>query len=73
MYCGKCGKEDNKVITSKTEQDGNVVTISYFGICQNCGELLGIKEIFKQTDWEYINKEDVKKELDKTRKSWYNV
>lgn len=73
MYCGKCGNTDNKVITSKTEQDGNVVVISHFGVCQNCGELLGIKEIFKQTDWDYIDTETIKKELDKTRKTWYNV
>ena len=65
MYCGKCGNDNNKVVTQEVEQDGNIVVISYFGICENCGELLGFKEFFKQTDWDYIDKEIVKKVLDK--------
>jgi ribosomal protein S27AE len=73
MYCGKCGATDNKTIVSNTEQDGNIVTISHFGICQRCGELLGIKEIFKFEDWDYIDIETIKKELNKIRKVWYNV
>lgn len=73
MYCGKCGNDNNKVITQEVQQDGNIVTISYFGVCEKCGELLGIKEFFKQTDWDYIDKEKVKKTLDKFRKIWYNV
>ena len=73
MYCGKCGNDNNKVITQEIEQDGNTVAISYFGVCEKCGELLGIKEFFKQTDWDYIDEENVKKALDKYRKVWYNV
>ena len=73
MYCDKCGKDNNKIITSKTEQKDNFIIISHFGVCQNCGELLGTKEIFKQTDWDYIDKETIKKELDKQSKIWYNV
>ena len=65
MYCGKCGNDDNKVITLDVEQDGQTVVISYFGICEKCGELLGVKEIFEQTNWDYIDKETVKKVLDK--------
>ena len=73
MYCGKCGNDDNKVITKEVEQDGNTVVISYYGVCEKCGELLGVREFFEQTDWEHINKEIVKKALDKCRKVWYNV
>lgn len=73
MYCGKCGNDDNRVITQEVEQDGQTVTISYYGVCQNCGEPLGIKETFEQTSWDYIDKENVKKALDKFRKVWYNV
>jgi transcriptional regulator NrdR family protein len=73
MYCGKCGNDNNKVITQEVEQDGNTVVISYYGVCEKCGEPLGIKEFFKQTAWDYIDKENVKKALDKHRKVWYNV
>ena len=65
MYCGKCGNDDNTIITQEIEQDGNVVVISSFAICEKCGELLGIKDIFTQTDWDYIDEEKVKKTLDK--------
>ena len=73
MYCGKCGNDNNKVITQEIEQDGQTVVISYFGVCEKCGELLGIKETFEQTAWDYIDKEKVKETLDKYRKVWYNV
>ena len=63
MYCGKCGATDNGFITREIEEDGNKVTISYFGICKECGELLGIKEFFTQTSWDYIELETVKKTL----------
>lgn len=63
MYCGRCGTDDNKIITQNIEQDGDTVTISYFGVCENCGEPLGIKEFFKQTDWDYIDPKIVKETL----------
>ena len=73
MYCGKCGNDNNKVITQEVEQDGNTVDISYYGVCEKCGERLGIKEFFEQTKCDYNDKENVKKALDKYRKVWYNV
>ena len=72
MYCGKCGNDNNKIITQDIEQDGDVITVSYYGICEKCGELLGIKEFFKQTDWDYIEPTKIKKVLDKKCKIWYN-
>ena len=63
MYCGKCGNPDNKVITQNIEQDGNTITISYFGMCEQCGELLGIKEFFHFADWDYIDPEIVRNTL----------
>ena len=63
MYCGKCGNPDNKVITQNIEQDGNTVTISYFGICERCGELLGIKKYYELEDWDYIDPKTVKDTL----------
>ena len=63
MYCGKCGNTDNKVITQNIEQDGNTITVSYFGICEHCGELLGIKEYFEFKEWDYIDSKIVKDTL----------
>lgn len=63
MYCGCCGTDDNKIITQNIEQDGNTVTISYFGVCKNCGELLGIKEFYSLTDWDYIAPKIVRETL----------
>ena len=60
MYCGKCGNPDNKVITQNVEQDGDIVVISYFGVCERCGELLGFKEYFEATGWDYIDPKIVK-------------
>lgn len=55
MYCNKCDTDNNKVITQNIEQNGDTITISYFGICEQCGEPLGIKEFFKFCDWDYID------------------
>ena len=63
MYCSRCGTDDNKIITQNIEQDGNIVAISYFGVCENCGEPLGIKEFFHFTDWDYIDPKTVKEVL----------
>lgn len=63
MYCGKCGNPDNKVITQNIEQDGDTITVSYFGVCEQCGESLGIKEFFHFTEWDYIDPEIVKNAL----------
>lgn len=63
MYCGRCGATNNGFITREIEENGSELTISYFGVCKECGELLGIKEIFKQTDWDYIDLEVIKKTL----------
>lgn len=68
MYCGKCGNDNNKVITQEVEQDGSTVAISYYGVCEKCGEPLGIKEFFTLTTWDHINKEKVQKVLDKYSK-----
>ena len=63
MYCGCCGTDDNKIITQNIDQDGNTITISYFGVCENCGEPLGIKEVFHFADWDYIDPKIVKETL----------
>lgn len=63
MYCGRCGATDNGIVTQNVEQDGDTVTFSYFGVCKQCGELLGIKEFFKLTDWDYIDPKIVKETL----------
>lgn len=63
MYCGKCGADNNKIITQNIEQDGDTITISYFGVCENCGEPLGIKEFFRFTDWDYVDPKIVKETL----------
>lgn len=62
MYCGRCGADDdNNILIQKTEQDGNSIIISYYGRCKECGELLGFKEFYKMTDYDYINEEEIKK------------
>lgn len=64
MFCGRCGVDDDKnVIKKKIVQDGNTIIIYYYGLCTECGEYLGLKEIFKYEDYEYINSEEVKKVL----------
>lgn len=63
MYCGKCGNPNNKVITQNIEQDGNTIIVSYFGVCGQCGELLGIKEYFELKEWDYIDSKIVKETL----------
>ena len=64
MYCGRCGADDdNNVITRNIEEDGNTLYISYYGVCCQCGELLGFKEIFHLTDWDYISSDEIKKVL----------
>ena len=42
MYCRRCGNSDNKVITQNIEIDGDIIIASSFGICEQCGEPLGI-------------------------------
>ena len=35
MYCGRCGVDDNdNILVQKTEQDGDSITISYYGRCK---------------------------------------
>ena len=63
MYCGRCGTDNNKIITQNIEQDGNTIAISYFGVCENCGKPLGIKEIYILTDWDYIDPKITKEAL----------
>lgn len=64
MYCGRCGADDNdNILIQKTEQDGDSITISYYGRCKECGELLGFKEFYKMTDYDYIGEEEIKKVL----------
>ena len=48
MFCGRCGVDDDKnVVKKKFVQDGNTIIIYYYGLCTECGEYLGLKEIFK--------------------------
>lgn len=64
MYCGRCGtNDDNNVITRNIEEDGDTLYISYYGVCRQCGEPLGFKEIFHLTDWDYISSDEIKKVL----------
>lgn len=64
MYCGRCGASDNGIITQNIEQDGNTVIISYFGVCKQCGEPLGVKEFFHSADWDYIDPQIVRETLE---------
>lgn len=40
MFCGRCGVDDDKnIIKRKNEQDGDVITITYYGKCSECGNI----------------------------------
>lgn len=65
MFCGRCGvSDDMNVIKTNIEQDGDVITITSYGKCSECGEYLGLKEIFRYEDYEYLDREEVKKVLE---------
>lgn len=64
MFCRRCGVDDDKnVIKREIEENGNILTITYYGRCSECGEYLGVKEIFRYEDYDYLNREEVKKVL----------
>lgn len=64
MECPCCGK-NSQILYSETEQDGNIIIVSYYGKCPNCGTAFGTKECFHRTDWEWIGENEAKKVLDK--------
>lgn len=67
MFCSRCGADDDNNVIKKEikEEYGDIITITYYGKCSKCGEYLGLKEIFRYKDYEYLDREKVKKVLDK--------
>lgn len=64
MFCRGCGVDDDKnIIKREIEEDGDTITITYYGKCSECGEYLGIEEIFRYDYCDYLDKEKVKKVL----------
>ena len=40
MFCGRCGVDDDKnVIRREIEENGNILTITYYGRCSECGNI----------------------------------
>lgn len=62
MFCRKCGFYNDYTIR-EIDEDGNIISIYYYGKCEKCGKLLGVKEIFRLKECEYLNEEEIKKVL----------
>ena len=65
--CGCCGA-DAQILHTETEQDGNIITVSYYAKCKQCGTVFGIKEWYRCDSWDWINEVSAKKVLDKLGK-----
>ena len=64
MFCGRCGADDEKTFV----KSGFVETVDevyYYrvGKCTQCGELLGVKEVYTFDHCEEMSRENVKKLL----------
>ena len=68
-----CCDEEPQILHSETEQDGNIIIVSYYSKCPNCGTIFGTKEWYHQTDWEWIEEKEAKKVLDKIPNLCYNT
>ena len=44
MECGCCGA-DTQILHTETEQDGNIITVSYYGKCQTCGTVFWVQRM----------------------------
>ena len=65
MFCRHCGVDDDKnVIKRKVVEDGDIISIYYFGRCSECDTLLGEKEIFRYKDKVYLSPQEVQLILD---------
>lgn len=60
-YCGRCG--DSGRIDGKrfADEKGDIIKVSYYGICPKCGDYIGMTDIYKFNGWEYLSKEDLQK------------
>ena len=63
-----CCDEESQILYSETEQDGDIITVSYYAKCPNCGTAFGEKAWYHRTDWEWIGENEAKKVLDKITK-----
>ena len=67
MECGCCGT-DTQILYSETEQDGNIIIVSYYGKCELCGTVFGTREWYRCCDWDWIDTNKAKEVLDKHKK-----
>lgn len=65
MEC-PCCDEDSQILHSETEQDGDIITVSYYAKCPKCGTTFGEKAWYHRTDWDWIGEDEAKKVLDKS-------
>ena len=69
IICGRCeSDEEHPIIAQEIEEDGDVIYRHSYAICSNCGELLGETEIFQLDYVHTLEREKVKKALDKLNK-----
>lgn len=67
MEC-PCCDEESQILYSETEQDGDIIIVSYYSKCPSCGAIFGTKEWYHRADWEWIGEDEAKKMLDKIDK-----
>lgn len=67
MQCGCCGAY-TEILYTETEQDGSIITVSYYGKCKVCGTVFGSREWYRCADWDWISEAEAKKVLDKLSK-----
>ena len=63
-----CCDEQTQILHSETEQDGDIITVSYYGKCSRCKTAFGTKAWYHRTDWDWIGENEAKKVLDKVGK-----
>ena len=62
--CGRCGCSHTRIQKRKIEFKENGIHVSYFGICPDCGELLGTtQKYFFTGEWDYVSREECEKVL----------
>jgi transcriptional regulator NrdR family protein len=64
MDCPCCDGQA-QILHSETEQDGDIIIVSYYGKCSRCNTTFGTKEWYRRTDWDWIGENEAKKVLDK--------
>lgn len=69
IICGRCESgEEHPIIVQEIEEDGDTIYRHSCAICKNCGELLGETEVFHRDYIYTMDREKVKKTLDKLNK-----